>query len=61
VLWISALLVLALAVVGTATELASFTPYPVTEIAAAREDFAYALAIALAASLPLVVRRRPAQ
>jgi energy-coupling factor transport system permease protein len=61
VLWISALLVLALAVVGTATELASFTPYPVTEIAAGREDFAYALAIALAASLPLVVRRRPAQ
>jgi energy-coupling factor transport system permease protein len=61
VLWISALLVLALAVVGSATELASFTPYPLTEIAAGREDIAYALAVAAAASLPLVVRRRPAQ
>jgi energy-coupling factor transport system permease protein len=59
VLWLSALLVLALAIGGAASGLASFVPYPLTEISTGPADIAYAFAIAGAASMPLLVRRRP--
>lgn len=50
--------VITLAIIGVATGLASFTAYPLTEIATAPADIGFAAAIALVAALPAVLPRR---
>jgi energy-coupling factor transport system permease protein len=50
--------VTALAILGTADEVAGFTAYPLTDISAAPRDLAFAAAIAIAAAVPVVLPRR---
>jgi energy-coupling factor transport system permease protein len=52
------LVVAALAVIGMTTDSASFIAYPLTEISTTPSDLAFAAAIAIAASLPVVLPRR---
>jgi energy-coupling factor transport system permease protein len=52
------LVVVALAAIGMSTGSAGFTAYPLTEISTGPSDLAFAAAIAIAASLPIVLPRR---
>lgn len=61
VLGASAILVLILAIAGSALGLAKFTAYPLTVIETGSTEIAYAALLALAAALPVFVPRRPAR
>ena len=51
-------LVVALAIAGTAAGLAHFMAYPLTEVSTGPDDLAFAALIAIAAALPAVLPRR---
>ncbi|MBJ7458070.1 MAG: hypothetical protein JHD02_02665 [Thermoleophilaceae bacterium] len=56
---VSALGVAALAIVGVGRGIAGFTAYPLTDISTSVSDLTFAVAIAIVASLPALVPRRP--